>query len=143
MLYCIIRSKPPNVVRYSCRSIHVVSLVHSLIIIVLAVWVSDLPALEQDRAFAWDDRVGFVAAVAAGYIVLSRTQMFHVHLDLIPVERYFVWDTVDAIVNFVDIGFVIHGEYNIYDQASMRSNNRWDLGIGCGLTYILGFVRIR
>ncbi len=23
--------------------------------------------------------------------------------------RYFIWDTVDAIINFVDIGFVVHG----------------------------------
>ena len=59
-------------VSWSSRSIHVVSLVHSLIIIVLAVWASDLPALEKDRAFAWDDRVGLVAAIAAGYVVLPR-----------------------------------------------------------------------
>ncbi len=25
------------------------------------------------------------------------------------VGRYFIWDTVDAIINFVDIGFVVHG----------------------------------
>lgn len=34
----------------------------------LAVRVLDLPALEKDRAFAWDDNVGSVAAIAAGYI---------------------------------------------------------------------------
>lgn len=67
----IVVSMLSNSFRYFRRSIHVVSLVHSLIIVVLAVRASDLPDLEKDRAFAWDDQVGLVAAVAAGYVAYS------------------------------------------------------------------------
>jgi hypothetical protein len=31
---------------------------------------------------------------------------------------YFLWDTLDAIVNFVDISFVLHGMFLPDDQAS-------------------------
>lgn len=27
----------------------------------------------------------------------------------IDLSRYFLWDSLDAIINFTDIGFVIHG----------------------------------
>jgi hypothetical protein len=64
-----------------CRSIHVVSLVHSVTIVFLAVRVLDLPALEKDRAFAWDDNVGSVIAIAAGYILyFPHTRIFLVYL---------------------------------------------------------------
>ena len=23
--------------------------------------------------------------------------------------RYFLWDTIDAVINFIDLGFVVHG----------------------------------
>ena len=29
---------------------------------------------------------------------------------MISLRRYFIWDTIDAIVNFTDLGFVLHGE---------------------------------
>ncbi|TFK42345.1 TLC domain-containing protein [Crucibulum laeve] len=71
-------------------SIHVVSQVHTLIIVPLALWciLSESPDRAKDPAFGWDERAGFVHAIAAGY---------------------FLWDTLDAIVNFTDLGFVIHG----------------------------------
>lgn len=25
-------------------------------------------------------------------------------------RRYFLWDTLDAVVNFIDLGFVVHGK---------------------------------
>src|ERR1700691_5531704 len=40
----------------------------------------------------------------------SRERIFPVHIYFVWVGRYFVWDTLDAVVNFVDIGFVLHGE---------------------------------
>jgi hypothetical protein len=40
-----------------------------------------------------------------------------------------VWDTVDAIVNFVDIGFVLHGEPDI------NINTKCQLLIGCSCWY--------
>ncbi|KAJ7286121.1 DUF887-domain-containing protein [Mycena rebaudengoi] len=43
---------------------------------------------DADRAFGWHTRSGTVQAVACGY---------------------FLWDLIDAIINFVDIGFVLHG----------------------------------
>ncbi|KAI0341629.1 DUF887-domain-containing protein [Trametopsis cervina] len=68
--------------------IHVVSLVHALIIIVLASRALFLPALLADPIHGWDDAAELANAIAAGY---------------------FVWDTIDAIVNFTDLGFVLHG----------------------------------
>ncbi|TEB26657.1 DUF887-domain-containing protein [Coprinellus micaceus] len=71
-------------------SIHVVSQVHTLIIVPMSIWciVNQNEDIANDRAFGWDDRVGYTYAIACGY---------------------FIWDTLDAIVNFIDIGFVIHG----------------------------------
>ncbi|KAJ8523149.1 hypothetical protein ONZ45_g356 [Pleurotus djamor] len=69
-------------------SIHVVSQVHALLIIPWAwrcLWLSEL---ESDKISGWHRDVGILHAIACGY---------------------FVWDTLDAVVNFVDIGFVIHG----------------------------------
>ncbi|KAF7974841.1 hypothetical protein HWV62_11215 [Athelia sp. TMB] len=47
-------------------SIHVVSLVHSVVVIGLAASALDLPALENDRMFGWDDRAAPVLAFATG-----------------------------------------------------------------------------
>ncbi|KAF9014057.1 TLC domain-containing protein [Cyathus striatus] len=71
-------------------SIHVVSQVHTVIIVPLSLWVilKEEPGRDQERAFGWDDRAGPVFAIASGY---------------------FLWDTLDAIINFTDLGFVIHG----------------------------------
>jgi len=71
-------------------SIHVVSQVHAVIIVPFALWVlwNESPARNQDRAFGWDEQVGYAHAIACGY---------------------FLWDSVDAIINFTDLGFVIHG----------------------------------
>jgi hypothetical protein len=41
-----------------------------------------------DPAFGWSDTTGFVHGIAVGY---------------------FIWDSLDAIVNFVDFGFIVHG----------------------------------
>ncbi|KAG7448052.1 DUF887-domain-containing protein [Guyanagaster necrorhizus] len=68
--------------------IHIVSQVHVTMVIPLALGCLNFEALDRDRAFGWDDRVGRLIAISSGY---------------------FIWDTVDAIVNFVDIGFVVHG----------------------------------
>ncbi|EIW84922.1 DUF887-domain-containing protein [Coniophora puteana RWD-64-598 SS2] len=68
--------------------IHVVSLVHAVVIIVLSGRCLMIPALDADRAFGWDDQAGYVIAIACGY---------------------FIWDLVDSIVEFTDIGFVLHG----------------------------------
>ncbi|KAF4615285.1 hypothetical protein D9613_002658 [Agrocybe pediades] len=71
-------------------SIHVVSQVHVLIVVPYAFYciLTEAPGRDQDKAFGWDDRVGYVHAIAAGY---------------------FLWDSLDAIVNFIDPAFVAHG----------------------------------
>ncbi|KAF9532161.1 TLC domain-containing protein [Crepidotus variabilis] len=72
-------------------SIHVVSQVHALIIVPYAAWCILHEASEsslQDRVFGWDSRAGHLFAIACGY---------------------FVWDTLDASINFIDAGFVAHG----------------------------------
>lgn len=69
-------------------SIHIVSQLHTLIILPFAYPCLSLVNLDKDRAFGWDERAGTVQAIACGY---------------------FLWDTFDAIVNYTDIGFVIHG----------------------------------
>jgi len=68
-------------------SIHVVSQVHTVIIVPLSLWVLWNEHI-KDRAFGWDEQVGYVHAIACGY---------------------FLWDSLDAIINFTDLGFVIHG----------------------------------
>ncbi|KAF5380871.1 hypothetical protein D9615_004148 [Tricholomella constricta] len=71
-------------------SIHVVSQIHTLIIVPYAAWVlwHESPARGADRAFGWDEQVGYVHAIACGY---------------------FLWDSLDAVINFTDLGFVVHG----------------------------------
>ncbi|KAG1756407.1 DUF887-domain-containing protein [Suillus paluster] len=68
--------------------IRVASFVHAIIIIFLAGRCLTLPSLNENRAFGWDENAGFVIAVATGY---------------------FIWDTLESIIHFSDIGFVFHG----------------------------------
>ncbi|KAG2157463.1 TLC domain-containing protein [Suillus clintonianus] len=68
--------------------IHVTSLVHAIIIIFLAGRCLNLSSLDQNRAFGWHEDAGFVIAIATGY---------------------FIWDTLESIIHFSDIGFVLHG----------------------------------
>jgi hypothetical protein len=51
-----------------CRSIHVVSQVHTLIIVPMSIWciVNQNEDIANDRAFGWDDRVGYTYAIACG-----------------------------------------------------------------------------
>ncbi|EJD05690.1 DUF887-domain-containing protein [Fomitiporia mediterranea MF3/22] len=69
-------------------NIRVVSLVHALVIIPLAFRNVSLPALDADRAFGWDSRQGLLGGIACGY---------------------FIWDTLESLWHFTDIGFVVHG----------------------------------
>lgn len=72
------------------RAIHVVSQVHSVIIVSAAlysIW-TETPDRELDKAFGWSDTTGFVHGIAVGY---------------------FLWDSLDAIINYVDFGFIVHG----------------------------------
>ena len=50
------------------RCIHVVSEVHALLVVPLALCCLRLPLLEVDRVFGWDDRVGTVQAIACGCV---------------------------------------------------------------------------
>ncbi|KAJ7444841.1 TLC domain-containing protein [Mycena latifolia] len=69
-------------------AVHICSQFHAVIIIPLALRCLTLPELDADRAFGWTERSGTLQAVASGY---------------------FLWDSIDAIVNFEDLGFVLHG----------------------------------
>ncbi|KAJ6597184.1 TLC domain-containing protein [Mycena vulgaris] len=69
-------------------AVHICSQFHAIIIIPLALRCLALPELDADRAFGWTEASGTVQAVASGY---------------------FLWDSIDAIVNFEDLGFVLHG----------------------------------
>jgi len=86
------------------RAIHVVSQVHSIIIVTAAFYtiLTETSDLELDKAYGWNDSIGFVHGVATGY---------------------FIWDSLDAIINFVDFGFIVHG-------------------IACTLVYGLSYVSI-
>ncbi|KAL0946764.1 hypothetical protein HGRIS_012939 [Hohenbuehelia grisea] len=68
--------------------IHIVSQVHVIIVVPFALTCLNIESLDKDRVFGWDKRAGFVQGIACGY---------------------FLWDSLDAIINFIDIGFVIHG----------------------------------
>ncbi|KAI0780423.1 DUF887-domain-containing protein [Trametes elegans] len=69
-------------------NIQVVSLFHVFIVLPLAFACFSSDTLKSDKLWGWDDRVGRTVAVACGY---------------------FLWDTLDAIINFDDIGFLVHG----------------------------------
>lgn len=79
------------------RNIHVVSLVHALLIIPLALRCLGLESLSADPAFGWHPRSGTLTAVACGY---------------------FLWDTLESVVHFADIGFVVHGTPNLYASVT-------------------------
>ncbi|KAG1903779.1 DUF887-domain-containing protein [Suillus fuscotomentosus] len=68
--------------------IRVASLVHAILIVFLAGRCLNLPSLDQNRAFGWHEDAGFLIAIATGY---------------------FIWDTLESIIHFSDIGFVFHG----------------------------------
>ncbi|KAI4294249.1 hypothetical protein K525DRAFT_244259 [Schizophyllum commune Loenen D] len=69
-------------------NIHVVSMVHALIVVPLAMRCLYSPSLAANRIHGWDYDAAIAHSVAVGY---------------------FLWDTADAIINFVDLGFVAHG----------------------------------
>ncbi|KAJ7744963.1 TLC domain-containing protein [Mycena maculata] len=69
-------------------AVRICSQINVIIIIPLALRCLRLPELDADRAFGWNERSGTAQAVACGY---------------------FLWDSIEAIVNFEDIGFVLHG----------------------------------
>ncbi|KAI0658851.1 DUF887-domain-containing protein [Cubamyces menziesii] len=69
-------------------NIQVVSLFHVFIVLPLALACFGSDTLKADKLWGWDERVGRTVAVACGY---------------------FLWDTLDAIFNFDDLGFLIHG----------------------------------
>lgn len=52
------------------RSIHVVSQVHTVIIVPLSLYILATETKERgrDRAFGWAEEVGFVHAIAVGYV---------------------------------------------------------------------------
>ena len=54
----------------------------------LRVIYRELPVQIEDRAFGWNEERGFVHAIACGY---------------------FLWDAFDAIFNYTDLGFLVHG----------------------------------
>ncbi|KAJ4487719.1 TLC domain-containing protein [Lentinula aciculospora] len=82
-------------------SIRVVSQLHALAIVPLALRALDSPVLDKDRAFGWDeDKSGSLQAIASAY---------------------FVWDTLDAIINYTDFGFIVHG-------------------LACSMIYLLSFT---
>ncbi|KAJ6463819.1 TLC domain-containing protein [Mycena vitilis] len=69
-------------------AVHVCSQIHAVITVPLALRCLALPELDADRVYGWHEHSGTVQAIAAGY---------------------FLWDSIDAIFNFEDIGFVLHG----------------------------------
>jgi len=61
------RSAYPDLLLLHCyRQSRVASLVHALLILLLAARCLHLPALAADRAFGWDPRVGKFFAVTSG-----------------------------------------------------------------------------
>ena len=65
---------------------------------------------------------------------------------MISLHRYFIWDTIDAIVNFTDLGFVLHGErsfvftHQTYAGELMGRFLTFQ-GMACTFVYTLTFVR--
>ena len=78
-------------------------MIHVLIVVPLAIWCLDSPALSADRAFGWDERAGALFAIAAGY---------------------FLWDTIDMIMHFEAFGFVAHGSCHPRDPTHTPTYER-------------------
>ncbi|WRT64766.1 uncharacterized protein IL334_001700 [Kwoniella shivajii] len=66
---------------------HVVSMVHAILVIPLAIRCIQSQTLKSDPVFGYDPFVGHVFAFSSGY---------------------FLWDTLDSLMNS-SIGFVVHG----------------------------------
>lgn len=52
------------------RTTHVVSMFHSLLVVPIAFRSLDVPALDHDRAFGWDDSVAKLYAISSGCVSL-------------------------------------------------------------------------
>ena len=50
------------------RNANVVAFLHAIIIVPLAFGCLGIVQLDKDRAFAYDEHVGWVGAIAAGYV---------------------------------------------------------------------------
>jgi len=72
------------------RATHVVSQAHSIIIVTAASYavLTETPDIKLDKMYGWNDSIGFAHSIAVGY---------------------FIWDSLDAIFNYVDFGFIVHG----------------------------------
>ncbi|KAM6500339.1 TLC domain containing protein [Amanita muscaria] len=74
--------------------VHFTSQCHVLVVVPVALWCIREQARDpewdkrRERMFGWDERAAHVNAIACGY---------------------FLWDSLDAIINFTNIGYVIHG----------------------------------
>lgn len=116
------------------RSIHVVSQVHVFIVVPFALYciMNENPERKFDKAFGWDSRSGYVHAIACGcvFIPCSSAPCCVMTSSYIYAWSYFLWDTLDAIFNFIDPGFVAHGVacFAIYSMSYVRIHF---FGISC------------
>lgn len=86
---------------------HVVSLVHALVAVVLASRCLQAKSLDEDRAFGTYPDASFLLAIAVGW-VLSHSECHCISQR--GLIRYFIWDAVESIVHFSEVGFVVHGK---------------------------------
>ncbi|KAF9265569.1 DUF887-domain-containing protein [Marasmius fiardii PR-910] len=88
----------PTLKRKQKWHMHVVSQVHALTVVPLAVRYFSLEALEKDKLHGWDDRVGTLQAIAVAY---------------------FLWDTLNELILADNLGFILHGLacFSIYTAA--------------------------
>lgn len=63
---------------------------------------------------------------------------FKYRADLL--SRYFLWDCVDAIMNFDDAGFLLHGAHG--DHAHRRKSTDTAPGVACLILYAGIFVSV-
>ncbi|KAF8559660.1 DUF887-domain-containing protein [Imleria badia] len=68
--------------------VHLVSLVHAVVAVVLASRCLQAKSLDDDRAFGTNPDANFLLAIAVGY---------------------FIWDALESILHFSEVGFVVHG----------------------------------
>jgi hypothetical protein len=68
--------------------VHLVSLVHAVVAVVLASRCLGAKSLDNDPIFGTNPDASFLLAIAVGY---------------------FIWDALESIVHFSEVGFVVHG----------------------------------
>lgn len=81
------------------------AMTHALLILPMAMYVLDKPALLSNPVFGYDRQVSNVLAITCGYVLAPIAASA---LTDVPRCSYFIWDTIASLLHS-SFGFVVHG----------------------------------